>query len=216
MPKNLKKRIEKYLQQQPDFIWLTSPYNTQSGRSGRRAPVEKGASSSSPGSRHIQGSEQGYIYGQVGMEGNHQALYRGNSYEGEQHSFEERVVNTTFPGDLHEHDFEEYVDRKFSNLNVSIRGMMKSLFKERKNTDAEQRVQLTDETDGSLAITLVQMLLDKDRESNELNVSVGYVKFLAKSRHSRDQLEQDWQINRDRIVKALEYKYGLNLKGELE
>jgi hypothetical protein len=88
---------------------------------------------------------------------------------------DERVVFTTFPINLTKVDFEDYIDKKFSNLDTKNRDKIKALYKANTDIDMEKNVSFDYECDGAISAVLTQMLFE--RTSNELRVSVGYIKF---------------------------------------
>ena len=238
MPKNWTKKVKKFLQQKEDYIWLTSPHNAPDERNHYRASSTTEPYSSAPGAHNayetrrnnvktvepysgnpeanaVQEPRRDDAEKQVAPNYERQASNRGN-LPAEQHSCEERVVYTTFPNNLRKGDFEEYIDRKFSNLTGMIRKEMKCLRSGNRDTDMGQNVYLIDEPDGSKTAVLIQMLYETNADSNEIQISVGYVKYTTKSEQYRNQLQHDWQMNKDRIERALQYKYGLQLQGELD
>lgn len=128
-------------------------------------------------------------------------------------TFDERVVYTTFPSDLAKKDFEEYIDRKFSSLSVSNREKIKALYKANRDVDLERNVQFSYEPNGAISATLTMMLFE--RSGGELKVSVGYINYTRKPTQGYHHLFDYWQSNTDRVVKGLQYKYGLELQREL-
>ncbi|UJR09181.1 hypothetical protein I4U23_013429 [Adineta vaga] len=126
---------------------------------------------------------------------------------------DERVVFTTFPSNLTKADFEEYVDRKFSNLDNNNRAKMKALYKANTDIDMEKNVSFDYESDGAISAVLTQMLFE--RTQTELRVSVGYIKFTRRPTKGWHYLRDYWQSNTEKVIKALQYKYGLELKKEL-
>lgn len=128
--------------------------------------------------------------------------------------FDERVVYTTFPNNLAKNDFEEYIDRKFSNLDDTNRDKIKALFKATKDVDLEKNVTFDYGVNGAISANLIMMLFE--RTGGELKISVGYIKYIRKPTIGWHHLPNYWQSNTDKIVRALQYKYGLELQRELE
>ncbi|CAF1475481.1 unnamed protein product [Rotaria sordida] len=120
---------------------------------------------------------------------------------------EERIVVTTFPNNITKADFNEYIDRKFFDLDNNIKETLKQPFECITNNDMEKSVYF-DNTNGSISATLTQMLYE--RTSDEIKVSVGYIKFTTRP------TQNCWQNDTERVMRALQYRYGLQLKNELD
>lgn len=130
-----------------------------------------------------------------------------------QSDWDERLVVTTFPKNLSKAEFEEYIDRKFSELDHKIKERIKALYKALTDIDMEKNVSFDYNTNGSISATLTQMLFEKT--SDEIIVSVGYMKFTRKPSNGWHFVQNYWQDNAEKVVKALQYKYGVQLKNEL-
>jgi hypothetical protein len=128
-------------------------------------------------------------------------------------TFYERVVYTTFPSDLAKSDFEEYIDRKFSILDSTNREKIKALYKANKDLDLEKNVTFDYGVNGAITATLTMMLFE--RAGDELKISVGYINYTRQPTTGWHHLPNYWQSNTDKVVKALQYKYGLELQREL-
>lgn len=215
MPNNLIKRMKQFLQQEQDYIWFTSPFNTQNRRHRHRGPCAMGSTAIVTTKGNDQEPREEHDENGLVSKNNSSVSSRENFQGAEQDYFEERVVYTTFPIDLPQPDFDEYIDRKFSNLDVSIRNEMKALLNVEKDGDMKKHIFSNDEFDGSVSATLIQILRESNANSNELEISVGYVKFTRKSEQHRDQLQHDWKNNTERVERALQYKYGIQLQREL-
>lgn len=128
-------------------------------------------------------------------------------------NFVERVVYTTFPSNLSRYDFEEYIDRKFSNLDNTNRERIKALYKANRDIDLEKNVTFDYGVNGAITAILTMMLFE--RVGGELKISVGYIQYTRKPTLGWHHRPDYWQSNTDRVVKALQYKYGLELQREL-
>jgi hypothetical protein len=224
------------------------------------------------------------------LEKRNQFLYQEEDYrwfmqkypgEIKEDCYDERIVVTTFPNNLNTQDLEEYVDRKFSNLDDDIINKMKTLIKasldanmekndvssmekndassmgkndassmENNKSSVDKKELQTVEsrsdtikegseednshtyyhlngsenllsfdfnTNGKATATLIEILSEKSYTNNELKISIGYIKLTRKSKNATNTntMENYWNSNRHQIVKALQYKYGKQLKREL-
>ncbi|CAF1015044.1 unnamed protein product [Adineta steineri] len=179
-------------------------------------------------------------------------------------SYDERIVVTTFPTNLTIEDFDEYIDRKFSDLNADNREKMKTLIKvnldpsseytdaspseenglplnndeygtteSSRNTTAENHVKCNKNKtpyfsdnekmfsvncapNGRTTATLIEILFEKSSQQNEYKISIGYIKLSRMSKNGSHNIDNYWIPNQDRITKALQYKYGKQLKRELK
>lgn len=129
-------------------------------------------------------------------------------------SFDERVVYTTFASDLAKPDFEEYIDRKFSDLSDSNQKKIKALYKATRDVDLEKNIYFDYEPNGTISATLTMMLFE--RAGGELRVSVGYIKYIRKPSQGYHFNVDYWQSNTDKVVRGLQYKYGVELQRELQ
>ncbi|CAF3376100.1 unnamed protein product [Rotaria sp. Silwood2] len=66
---------------------------------------------------------------------------------------------------------------------------------------------------GTVSATLAQMLLE--RTAGEIRVTVGYIKFTRRPTQGWHYVQDYWQNNTERVMRALQYKYGLRLQNEL-
>ncbi|CAF3402758.1 unnamed protein product [Rotaria socialis] len=175
-------------------------------------------------------------------------------------SYDQRMIVTTFPDHLTTKDFEEYVDRKFSDLDDGVRKKMKSLIEANTNdnkkennssgssspdssvsankydvpedelqtitehyqgafnnneyfhvNDTEKIVSLQCNANGTATATLVQILLEKNFTLNENKLIIGYIKFTRELENGSHDIKDFWDRGKDRIARALQYKYAKQL-----
>ena len=128
-------------------------------------------------------------------------------------NIDERVVYTTFPSALRKCEFEEYIDRKFSNLDNTNRERIKALYKATRDVDLEKNVTFDYGVNGAITATLTMMLFE--RVSGEVKISVGYIKYVRKPTDNWHFLPDYWKSNSDKVITALQYKYGVELQRQL-
>ncbi|UJR09180.1 hypothetical protein I4U23_013428 [Adineta vaga] len=209
------KRVEEFLQHKQDYDWFIASYKGQREQvhceervvSKTNSDVSTKRKCEEPGQNPYQ--KQAVVTTSLGVS------TKSNFEASGQDLCEERLVVTTFPSNLAKADFEEYVDRKFSNLDNNNREKMKELFNVDTNSDIQTYVSFDNESNDAIGATLTQILLERNNDYNELKISVGYIKFTSRSTCDSNYLRDYWQSNTERVVKALQYKYGLELKNEL-
>ncbi|CAF1647329.1 unnamed protein product, partial [Adineta ricciae] len=87
--------------------------------------------------------------------------------------FQRRVVLTTFPSNVTQAAFEDYVEKKFSDQEEKMKNNIKALFHANLDSDTDKRITFDYGTDGQISAVLTQILFERHPESGEIKVSVG-------------------------------------------
>ncbi|CAF4087812.1 unnamed protein product, partial [Rotaria sp. Silwood1] len=132
-----------------------------------------------------------------------------------QDTFERRVVLTTFPIDLQQEEFNEYVNKKFCDRDENTRNKIAALFKVNTDCDDEKNVTFNYEPNGGISATLTQIVFEREHSRREIRISVGYTRCIRKPKQNERLDFNYWKSNQDNVIKALQFLFGKDLKQEL-
>ncbi|CAF3267353.1 unnamed protein product [Rotaria socialis] len=128
--------------------------------------------------------------------------------------YDRRLVVTTFPLDLAKAEFEDYVNKKFSDYPENLRNKIAALFKVIKDCDMEKNISFGYES-GKISAVLTQILFEKQSVSKEIKVCFGYTRCIRMIKTDSKLDFGYWNSNEERVTKALQFLFGTELKKEL-
>lgn len=129
--------------------------------------------------------------------------------------FHKSVICSNFPASLNEDDFEYYISMTFSDFPEYIRIKMKDLFNKNDLKSSLGDLIIDNYSDGTQTAILIQILTEKN-EREELKMVVGFVSVTQKPSMDYNRVEGNWQNERDKLQRALQYIFGNEAHKELD
>ncbi|UJR29141.1 hypothetical protein I4U23_010355 [Adineta vaga] len=136
-----------------------------------------------------------------------------NNDPGSDH-FHKSIASATFSASLTREDYEYYIAMTFNNVPEHIRVKMKDLYDTKNEKPSSEDLILENHSDGSLSAILIQILTETD-EHNELKMVVGIVSMTQRPGRNLYGIAVDWENQKDKVQRALQYIFGNEARKEL-
>ena len=128
--------------------------------------------------------------------------------------FHNLVVRSTFPADLDQNSFGDYIDMTFNDFPSSLRTKMKHLFRENNRNATLEDVIIATNTNSTASATLIQIVM-QNNDRTELEMLVGSISFTRQAPQGYQYTARYWEQHKGQVQRALQYIYGKEAKKQL-